>query len=171
MIISDGYMKKKLTDFYNKKQVNKVLSVNNETGNVFLTADSLGALSKVQIGSLVPALLNGKIKNNVIPLATERNVGGVIVGDGLTVDQSGKLNILYSLKIKKISEVDQNFQIFFPKNYIIIGVISNKKFYYIQNGDITTYSDKISLHIKRFLIQQQTEFSGQWNIFYFVSEE
>ena len=98
-----------LTDFYNAKKI-PVTSVNNKTGQVVLNATDIGAVSKKQIGINVPNLIDGKVPNtqlpsfaklvngkivvSQLPIATNSNLGAVIIGEGFQYDQNGKIDAI-----------------------------------------------------------------------------
>ena len=67
-----------------------VTSVNSKTGAVVLTANDVGALPNTTvIPTKTSQLENDSGFINKIPIASETKLGGVIIGDGLTVDANG----------------------------------------------------------------------------------
>lgn len=108
----------KLTDFYEQKKL-PVTSVNDKVGDVVITAADVNAVSKKQIGILVPKLkdgvvpdtqlpdyaklVNGKILNTVIPNATNDRVGGIILGFGFQ-NNNGTVNAIGTVTKKEKEE-------------------------------------------------------------------
>lgn len=98
-----------LTDFYTYKKID-VTSVNKKTGDVVLNASDVQAVSLKQVGNIVPNLINGKVPTyqlpnfaklvngklviSQLPIATDSNLGAIIIGQGFQYDQNGKVNAI-----------------------------------------------------------------------------
>ena len=98
----------KLTDLYNYQKI-PVSSVNNKIGDVVLFASDVNAIDRKQLGVTIPLLKNGKIETNQLPqfpklingkipnnyliMATKNTAGVVEIGQGLQID-SGVLSII-----------------------------------------------------------------------------
>lgn len=98
----------KLTDLYNYQKT-PVSSVNNKIGDVVLFASDVNAIDRKQLGVTIPLLKNGKIETNQLPqfpklingkipnnyliMATKNTAGVVEIGQGLQIDY-GVLSII-----------------------------------------------------------------------------
>lgn len=110
-----------------------------------------------------------------VPVATKKDIGGIIVGDSLTIDD-GVLNVIDKSIINKvmvytkdISVVDGVYSTVINGTDLPVGVITSKShFFYVDKDDyhITNTEDEQSttLVLNRFMLIDDASNIGTWTI-------